>query len=560
MRFIEETEAAWSAEQLAAAEREIEEQKLEWEQNRLAAMREEAERRAREIEEENDLLTFPREDATNQVSDNIKKINKRDIVRKRVGKAFRNRRIKNRRLNNLRNTRNGKNVKVRCHYNRRLRRRLKMVNKKSIEVTEKSKNENVKNQKVVVEAEVDNSMDSTHSNTNSLEENEIHTNGDVNDTASENSNYSSSEDTKIVENFVDHNSPRTRSRGTVAINLWTLDVSPILPGIKPIKNYNLTYKRDRHKNKDDTESESDDAIKKISGNMTNVDGIDKKTVVVENETKRHFKKRNGTKSIIAADDEEEIAKLDKLDDTTTLADLRRALAKKLNDSCKNQNVERKGTSKSAQKCNTVNDDHTKNKNSTTVLKNVADNITLNEIEINCTMNCKNDEIDNESSLKDDITKENLNKINDDFLHNKTNNLDECKNLTKNAHSPKLQPKNTAMSTTTTALTNNDLDKLITTTKPKRVSGRKTKPNFINNERQNTLDGWITMPSTQKTTRVDQLDNELTLIVASKNVNHDSKNEIDVNDDHDDDSTNNKRNIDDAELNVEIKNSKIIKTD
>ncbi|XP_031350086.1 helicase domino isoform X2 [Photinus pyralis] len=72
MRFIEETEAAWSAEQLAAAEREIDEQKREWEQNRLAALKEEEERRARELEEENDMLTYSREDATNQiwVSDN----------------------------------------------------------------------------------------------------------------------------------------------------------------------------------------------------------------------------------------------------------------------------------------------------------------------------------------------------------------------------------------------------------------------------------------------------------------------------------------------------------
>ncbi|CAG9863848.1 unnamed protein product [Phyllotreta striolata] len=72
MKFIETTESAWSAEQLAAAEREIEKQKKEWEQNRLAAMREEEERRARELEEENDMITFSREDAANQVwvSDN----------------------------------------------------------------------------------------------------------------------------------------------------------------------------------------------------------------------------------------------------------------------------------------------------------------------------------------------------------------------------------------------------------------------------------------------------------------------------------------------------------
>ncbi|XP_056644553.1 helicase domino isoform X1 [Diorhabda sublineata] len=67
MKFIETTESAWSAEQLAAAAREIEEQKREWEQNRLAAMREEEDRRARELEEENDIITFSREDATNQI-------------------------------------------------------------------------------------------------------------------------------------------------------------------------------------------------------------------------------------------------------------------------------------------------------------------------------------------------------------------------------------------------------------------------------------------------------------------------------------------------------------
>ncbi|XP_073971581.1 domino helicase isoform X3 [Rhodnius prolixus] len=39
MRFVEETETVWSAEQLAAAEAEIEQQKREWEQGRLAALR-----------------------------------------------------------------------------------------------------------------------------------------------------------------------------------------------------------------------------------------------------------------------------------------------------------------------------------------------------------------------------------------------------------------------------------------------------------------------------------------------------------------------------------------
>lgn len=73
MKFIEETEAAWSAEQLAAAEAEIEQQKREWEEERLAALRlqeEEEERNAVEASEE--LLTFSREDSQNQVNNTSK--------------------------------------------------------------------------------------------------------------------------------------------------------------------------------------------------------------------------------------------------------------------------------------------------------------------------------------------------------------------------------------------------------------------------------------------------------------------------------------------------------
>jgi len=71
MKFIEETEAAFSSEQLAAAEAEIEQQKREWEEERLAALRmqeEEEERNAADASEE--LLTYSREDAQNQVTNN----------------------------------------------------------------------------------------------------------------------------------------------------------------------------------------------------------------------------------------------------------------------------------------------------------------------------------------------------------------------------------------------------------------------------------------------------------------------------------------------------------
>lgn len=71
MRFIEETET--SAEQLAAAEAEIEQQKREWEEERLAALRLQeklAEREASDASEE--LLTYAREDAQNQVNTQVK--------------------------------------------------------------------------------------------------------------------------------------------------------------------------------------------------------------------------------------------------------------------------------------------------------------------------------------------------------------------------------------------------------------------------------------------------------------------------------------------------------
>lgn len=612
MRFIEETEAAWSAEQLAAAEREIEEQKREWEQNRLAAMREEAERRARELEEENDLLTFPREDATNQVSDNIKKVNKTEIVHKRLGRTFKNRRRNRRMFSKLKTTtQNGRKIKVRCYRTRRLRKHTKVV-KKPIDIEECS-NESVstetKSENVIDSEDNDNSVDSI---TNSVGDNEIHRNGDINDDTAESegdSTCSSSEETKIVENYVDHNSPRTRSRGTVAINLWTLDVSPILPGVKPVKSSNIIGKRDKHKSKDDTESENEDTNKKITVNKNFTESVAEKNKNVNDSSekspiKRHLKKRNGTKSVISditveanalkvpktTDNpliEDNSKKLEKIDDSTTLADLRRALAKKLlSDNCKDTTATSKIDNDKKMNCvkNTSitrlnkNSSENKQKNSNQEeLRNNAKIVntdhsftTLNEIKINCTTNCNNDESqspnttnnvpteknDQDNSLNNiDITKENigtetnLNKINDNAsLKNKSS---EDYNCSKNilSDSSKLQ-KNTAISV------NHDLDKKITT-KPKRQPGRVTRAKTlnasVNNERQSTIDTWVT--TIQKTTRVDKLDDELTLRVAS---NHDA-NKISDNEKSSSKVTN-KRTFDDTDSDLKQKNIKIIKTE
>lgn len=66
MKFMEETEAVWSKEQLAAAEAEIEQQKKEWEAGRLAALRGETEEA--EGTDAETSLTYSGVDARNQVT------------------------------------------------------------------------------------------------------------------------------------------------------------------------------------------------------------------------------------------------------------------------------------------------------------------------------------------------------------------------------------------------------------------------------------------------------------------------------------------------------------
>nr|AAK93237.1 LD32234p [Drosophila melanogaster] len=81
MRFVEETGAAWTAEQLRAAEAELEAQKREWEANRLAAMHKEEELLKQETEAE-EMLTYSRKDSSNQVNTKTdSNSNKRRLVR-----------------------------------------------------------------------------------------------------------------------------------------------------------------------------------------------------------------------------------------------------------------------------------------------------------------------------------------------------------------------------------------------------------------------------------------------------------------------------------------------
>lgn len=395
MRFVEETEAQWSAEQLAAAERQIEDQKREWEENRLAALRQEEERRTKQQEEDNEMLTFSREDATNQVGNrrnkhgntflgkhNKNKISKNKSSRtvgmnRRAGNSTASRRPNNRKRFNKRDSvridDKPRNVTQTVTANANRARRAiikpktieqcddvdndpkhsdhipndnkqhnetktsasisavtkapsetkmdvdedsasddavvseqktptrrktlalkasdddddedeedevtttKLVNKKqknsynkfnSTPNTNTSKTEN-NDDSTSSDEELSKvlSLKSNHLNNSSRDQdvtdNDTNTDDDDNESEADESSECSSDDDsddsidkkQLIPNKLDHNSPRTRSRGTVKINLWTLDVSPILPGVKPVNKVRSgTPPSKKQKNQTNTKS------------------------------------------------------------------------------------------------------------------------------------------------------------------------------------------------------------------------------------------------------------------------------------------------------------------
>lgn len=203
MRIVEETEA--TEEHLAAAEAEIEQQKREWELGRIQALRDEEKRRAGLAEEESaeNLVTFSREDAQNQVDSSNSGANWVSLgqtpARRRPGRP-------------PRKAGGGKPASA-------------MIRPPSPSSSPSSSSSS--------------SSDDSQSNSESEE------NGPENSFGSEeeedievDSDPPTSAGQKAKSNRMGGFSrgrrsagltPRTRSRGSVSINLWTLDVSPV-PG------------------------------------------------------------------------------------------------------------------------------------------------------------------------------------------------------------------------------------------------------------------------------------------------------------------------------------------
>ena len=344
MRFVEETGGSWTAEQLRAAEAEIEQQKREWEANRLAALKKEEED-ARQAElEENDIITYSREDAKNQVNNISKPINRRLLKVKRGGglttkrrrgavatvkksstvataaasskrrQIILNSKIKSKKRK-VQNTKSSSFKRERTPKRTSRRNRTGTLSSSNMNSGEsrsslsngkhcanKAEENDADDESPAEESAnsstVENSMqtsedfddsecsldvmydsiaEESETNTTSQdddENNEHSNNEDVDDEEdAEHGNYDEEDDNGeeisnndstsdssngkenskgknirntsrrrfSVKNEIDINSPRTRSRGTVKLNLWTLDESPILPGFsKKKKSLNTT--------------------------------------------------------------------------------------------------------------------------------------------------------------------------------------------------------------------------------------------------------------------------------------------------------------------------------
>ncbi|XP_043473179.1 helicase domino isoform X1 [Leptopilina heterotoma] len=233
MNFIEESEGSFSAAQLAAAERELEQQKKEWELDRLRALRDEEERQMRLADDDEEKpLTFGREDAENQVNSNN---NSKKNYSKRIPPGRKSSRRNNRRVQADRSSSETDTS-------------TETETESQNEDNDENEEEEQEEEEEEDEEELVNSQDDEFSQASQSQDEDESTNDD----RPENGKRKSISNKLSQKNKLDLNSPRTRSRGNVKINLWTLDVSPILPSTA--KKPRGFYSRKRNENSKTDES------------------------------------------------------------------------------------------------------------------------------------------------------------------------------------------------------------------------------------------------------------------------------------------------------------------
>lgn len=192
MNFIENSEACWSAEQLKAAEAQIEEQKKQWELRRLAALTgNDDERNGGDslCGESDGLLTYSHQDSVNQVKKKSSRCRTRSQISQPQQQLAESQPL---------------DTAVNC--NQRTERRMKTQ-----------------------EMDLDDGL---------MTPNRKRTRSSATRDGSVTPEVSldiESGDSPVLQNNSSAHSPRTRSRGSVNINLWTLDsklgtkTSPTLP-------------------------------------------------------------------------------------------------------------------------------------------------------------------------------------------------------------------------------------------------------------------------------------------------------------------------------------------
>lgn len=214
MKFIESADDGWAAEAERMAA-EIEQQKKEWELGRLQALKEEEERLAHNSDDE--LLAYSSADAHNQV--NMKKKKGRNKGRPKT-KGLKKAEVES--------------SKVEVFEEREEREKSSRTSYISTSGSEKESE---------CESDFEQASDSDSREEMSSSE-EVYNPGKHklrNSSGASATSRTSSETSmpkspppKVLFSTVSEDSPRTRSRGHVKINLWTLDVNPVLPGERPM--------------------------------------------------------------------------------------------------------------------------------------------------------------------------------------------------------------------------------------------------------------------------------------------------------------------------------------
>lgn len=211
LKFMESSEECWSAEQLRAAEAQIEEQKRAWELKRLAALNENDDERVVlndsiggiPSDPDGGLLTYSHQDAVNQ-------------VKKKPGKS-RNKSILSQSVDTPSET-----VQVSATNHRKRRSRLQ-----GIELME-----GLSKTEAVFSAVDTSTIDDTDDRLRTPDQSKRKRTRRVSSKRDSVSHVP--DDASPLSSNRKALSPRTRSRGSVNINLWTLDVKPLIPGTKGI--------------------------------------------------------------------------------------------------------------------------------------------------------------------------------------------------------------------------------------------------------------------------------------------------------------------------------------